>query len=982
MVGQNKEVDAQVTDSQCKLFDFGIAARMLSNLTEKASQYATAAFAANLTAPQDPNTKSVGYSTSFNNTGHICMARVMDGSAELHCYRVDVENLKTPIMALMLSTNSATGIGATQINTIAPGTGVLIWLHNSLSWGFILGAYADASTTGDSASHDYINQAARKRVDDTHKKMYCLPEGSRSVDWSGYKPIDSTLASDWGASATTGLRVTLDDFMVQLAVNEFTGIFGFYHDQLLRVGGYNYQCWTAGSEREGMLDQGEYNDYQGYAPYGWEGAGLLRPGIDQVTEISSDAYLCPRGRPYWAYWENKQEFQQPFHRTQEFYGYYGQGRRVIVCAPPKGIDFWTLKPGKSNSPETPFVSEISPEGSGAPPACDDYPDKNPVFEQKPPYGFHEDNIAVDGRRFIASAKGIILSKRMLIPIPTRMRRPEDGTGDKAEENYKSAGKFGEGPEHKITGDIETTNSQWPNLQRACAVLDLHGYLFNYAGLHPFHWHAKDYRTWEQQDLEYAENNHTIPKYESLKGSMYLSETEFKTKNIEVDHRYKTQKFFESECFISLLEDGAVVIGDGYGGEIKMCAGVVQISAPGDVWLKAGRNVQAWAGHDAIVRAKDSVDISSTKKNVRVKAEQNVMILGGNDSGEKNKPGGVLIESRAKSPVYNFETPGDPVTFGGIILKAKDAEVIGLARNIYMRTVGGTSGFGGQPGVITLDAARGEGQILTKSKDMFHYVQRDGGIWHKFGNEGDGLVGGVLNAIGAALGETVVNRFSRKSSFINGPVYTDKHIVADGRIMTRGSFITNKGHIYTRKGGPAVPCVGECSDKVNEAVQLISDLINKEFPEKLKEIDDIAWKPLWYNEKRPGNNKTIKEIEFSFRRDDDYNVPNFELFEDRWQQMARESNQGLEKWEEKPVKVITSPDPTYPFPGYKNFIKPGGFKTQGWGIVEKNGNGLRDKKRLSSDGESQADLAAEYKEPKFKPTQDTTLVAGYTIVGGN
>lgn len=972
----NKKVDAHVVDSQWKTWDFGMAARLLSNITERASQYATAAFAANLTAPQDPNTKLVGYSTSFNNTGHICMGRVMDGSAELHGYRVDVENLKTPVMALTLSNNSSTVIGATDISTIAPGTGVLLWLHNSLSWGFILGAYADASVTGDSAGHDYFSQTTRKRVDDAHKKLYYMPEGSRSVDWSAYKTIDSTLASDWGASSTTGLRVTLDDFMVQLAVNEFTGIFGFYHDQLLRVGGYNYQCWTAGSEREGMLDQSEYNDYQGYAPYGWEGAGLLRPGVDQVLEVPPDAYLCPTSRPYWGFWENKQEFQQPFHRTQEFYGYYGQGRRVVVCAPPKGIDFWTLKPGKSNSPETPFITEIPPEEGAKPPPCESAPDKTPVFEQKPPYGFHEDNIAVDGRRFIASAKGIVLAKRMLIPIPTRMRRPEDGSGDKAEDDYKSAGLHGKGPEHKITGDIKSTNTKWPNLQRASALLDLHGYLFNYAGLHPFHWHNKDYYTWEQQDLEYAEANHNVPTYSRLKGSMYLGEDEFQTRQIEVDHRYKQQKFFESECFISLLEDGSVVIGDGYGGEIKMCAGAIQISAPGDVWLKAGRNVQAWAGHDAIVRAKGSVDISSTEKNVRIKAEQNTMIFAGNETSKKQ--GGILLESRAKTPAYIFKEPGDKVIFGGIVMKAKDAEIVGLARDIYLRTVGGSSGFGGRGGVITLDAARGEGEILTKSKNMFNYVQRAGGIFHVFGNEGDGLGGALLGALDAAMGKVdVVNYFTRKYSLINGPIYTDKNIVADGTIMTRGSFITNKGHIFTRKGGPAVPCVGECSDKVNEAVQKITDIINKELPEILKKVDDESWKPLWYNDQRPGNNTVMKEIEFSFRTDDDYNVKDFELFEDRWQQMARETAQRMEQWNEKPVNVITGVE-TFPFPGLQNFKKDGGFKWQSWNIIEKSGKGLRDKRRLSNTGT----LAAPYMEPEFKPTKDTTLLNGYLIVGGN
>lgn len=974
----NSKVESHVTDSQWRHFDQGFFARLLSNLTEKSTPFANTAREANLSAAKDPNLKAAGYATSFNNTGRLCIGRVIDGSSETNCYRVDVEQLKMPLIATPIASNAATVIGATEINTITPGSLVVIWAHDYRHISWILGCIPDTGIDAASCRHDYISNLTRKGVDDAHRKPYLLADAGRHLDMSAYRPIDATLAGEWGANTVTGLRVTLDDFMVQMSVNEFTGVFGFYHDQLIRISGQNLQCWTAGSEREAILDQGEYNDYQGYSPYGWEGVGLLKPGVNHILEVPADAYLCPAGRPYWTHWENLYEFQQPFHRTQEFYGYYGQGRRVVVSAPPKDLDIWSLKPGKSGSPETPFLTSMPSELNANPPPCSDAGSKQEPPEQKPPYGFHEDNIAMDGRRFIASAKGVVISKRMLIPVPTRLRRPEDGTGDKAEDNYRSGGhpSMGKGPEHKITGDIKSTNSKWPNLQRASALLDLHGYLFNYAGLHPFHWHYKDYKTWEQQELLYAESNHTVPTYSKLKGSMYLSETEFNTRQIEVDHRYKTQNFFESECFISLLEDGSVVIGDGYGSEIKMCAGVVQISAPGDVWLKAGRNVQAWAGKDIIGRAKGSIDLSATEKNVRIKAEQNVMIFAGNETSKKE--GGVLIESRAKTPIYEFKEPGDAVVFGGIVMKAKDAEIVGLARDIYFRTVGGSSGFGGRPGVITLDAARGEGEILTKSKNMFNYVQREGAIWHIFKNEADGVLGGALNALGAALGESVVNRFSRKHSFINGPIYTDKNIIADGSVITRGSFMTNKGHIITRKGGPATPCPpgSDCSNKINEIVGLISDWINKEFPEKMQEVDDKAWKPLWYNEKRPGNNTTMKEIEFSFRQDKDYRVPDFELFEDRWQQMARETAQPMERWPEKPVKVITGLA-TFPFPGKENFEKADGFKWQSWNIVEKSGKGLRDKRRLSGTGT----LADPYKEPEFKPTKDSTLLSGYLIVGG-
>ncbi len=50
----------------------------------------------------------------------------------------------------------------------------------------------------------------------------------------------------------------------------------------------------------------------------------------------------------------------------------------------------------------------------------------------------------------------------------------------------------------------------------------------------------------------------------------------------------------------------------------------------------------WAGHDAIIRAKHSWDLSATEGVGRAKAEHNLQILAGNDRRDGNL-GSVLIE---------------------------------------------------------------------------------------------------------------------------------------------------------------------------------------------------------------------------------------------------------------------------------------------------------------------------------------------------
>jgi len=942
----------------------------MRHAVNKLAPHTTDAINANTRPVTDMFGRFVAHNTGLGNGGQICYGCIIDGSATTNFYRVNVERGTAPKIAVPLGSTSQANLGATEINTYAPGTTVLLYLHSQLEHAFIIGAIPDAAVLGRDSIHDAISMTSRFRVDEAHKRYMKLADGSGVSNWSCWKPFDSTHASEWGATSVTGLKITLDDFMAQIAVNEFTGVFGFYHDQLLRVAGYNMQTWTAGHERDAYMDQAEYNDTQGYSPYPWEAMGVLKPDTDMIQTYTPDQFATAAGRPYYSNWENKYESQQPFHRTQKFYGYYGQGGRTVVCAPPPSATWWTYKFTGQGDPPDPFETKVQNELADNPRESNKGPQKqqppDPESPTNAPIGLAEDNTAMDGRRFIASAKGITLSKRMLLPVPARMRRPEDGNGDDADTNYKAAGKYGEGVDHVITGDVAAEDEKLPHLQRAAGILDLHGYLFNYVGLHPFHWHAKDYKTYEQSELQHAQYNSHIPDYTSLKGSMYLAQPNAKT--LDIDHRYTGQKFYESESYISLLEDGAVVIGDGYGAEIRMCAGSITISAPGDVWFKPGKNAQIWAGRDIIMRANSGVDISTTESNVRIKAEQNVMILAGNDSSQKQ--GGVLIESRAKSPTYNFEDPGDAVVFGGVVLRAKNSEVIGLGKNIYMRTTGGYAGTGGDAGVITMDASRGAGSIVTKSKNMYQYVDEAGGIYHHFRNEANP---GSARARG--------NLFMARQSLLGGALYVNGPVVGDGKtegfaFIARGNIITDKGHIITQRGGPAVPCQGDCRNSVEEAIEKIKTYAQVDLPKALSTLDKEIWDPLWYNDNRPGNADTIKKLEFSFRRDEDYRIDNdFAVFEDRWQQYARIDEQLTGFWEEKPVKTGGGVE-TWPFPGKAKMEDPGVFKQQDFSIVEYDGTGFRDKDRDSGSG----DLAAAYRQPKFQSVVGgKSLKDGYLII---
>lgn len=931
------------------------AARRIQHQTAYASRGATAAYGSQLQPVADPNCKLVGYKLGFQDTGRLCLGWIVDGTAIANCYRVQVEKGRAPVAAIPMSQTSASCFGATAICGYTPGTSVVVMLHDKLNIAYILGAAPTVLDVSYRGFHDYISQASRARVDDSHKKALKLPESGQMLDASGWRPVDATLASEWGAITTTGMRVTLDDFLVQVAANEFTGIFGFYHDSLLRVAGYNMQVWTGGSERDSYVDQGECNDTQGYAPYPWEAMGILEPGEENIQEYGAETYLCSKGRPYYAHFENKHEHQQPYHRSQLFMGYLGQGGRRAVHAPPENVARWTYKPGTPASPGEVYDSAISAK-NGTPQQCSQGTKKLSDYDEKPAVGLFEETTGLDGRHFVASAKGVTIAKRMLLPQPTRTKRPESSDGDNAESNYKSAGLHGAGPEHTITGDVATT-SDFPNLQRASAVMDLHGYLFNYSGLHPFHWHTKDYKTWEQSELQYASCNQIVPDYNELKGSMYLKQPA--AKKIKIDHRYGAQDYFETEAFLSLLEDGSVVIGDGYGAEIRMSGGCLTLSAPGDVWIKSGRHTQAWAGGDIIQRANGNVDISTTEKTVRIKAEKDVLVLAGNSGGD----GGVLIESRAVSREYDFEQAGDDIKFGGIVLRAPTANIVSLAHQIYMRTGGGDSSI--QPGNITIDAGRGEAELVTKSNKLYHYIGESGEIAHFFRESADSQT-------------AKANMFSRDYTLLAGPLSVDKAGFFNGQLIANGSIVAGSGGVAASSGAPFISKLsGGDQAAINSGLEKLRQYADERLPAAADKIDTQYLNGLWYADRQPGNSDVIDKLEFSFRTDDQYNVPDFLLFEDRWQQMARASDRVPNRWTEKAVSSKVE-GATYPFPGKKNLTESEAFAVQDLSIVETTGGQMRDKNRR----EGEQGVASAYSSPEFTQTQKTQLNGSYPIIGSS
>src|SRR6185369_8543821 len=352
-------------------------------------------------------------------------------------------------------------------------------------------------------------------------------------------------------------------------------------------------------------------------------------------------------------------------------------------------------------------------------------------------GVYEENLALTGRKTIRTAHELILSKYLPIPTPQQLKRPEDILGD-TPDDYKFASNQGSGEDHKVTGEVRAggaaddggfSGDQGNNeaLVTAVGFMDVHSFAFNWIGDHPFHYHKKDWYIPQESELNYLlvceDPDLPVPAFDQLHCHQWLQRPV--SIALHVDHRYKKVHYYPNNSYFALLADGGVVIGDGYGAEIRMTGGSIFINAPGDINIEPGRNANILAGYDAVTRAKNCVDISATVNDVRIKAKEQLWLC---SSGERS---GILIESMAEGAWCDFgghgEATGEVKALGGIVLKAQHSLISYCAQDMTFRLTDAVDDENSDDNVIEFDCGW-SGRFRVKGKYVEHLIQEDGAIF--------------------------------------------------------------------------------------------------------------------------------------------------------------------------------------------------------------------------------------------------------------
>ena len=375
------------------------------------------------------------------------------------------------------------------------------------------------------------------------------------------------------------------------------------------------------------------------------------------------------------------------------------------------------------------------------------------------------------------------------------------------------------------------------------------------------------------------------------------------------------------------------------------------------------------GREAIIRAIDSIDISSSEQDVRIKAENNLQMLGGN-SGDS---GGVLIESKGQGVAQEYDRKvGEDVNGSGIVLLSRGGHVSSIAKTIYIRS-GVEEGMAEGSGNIIMDCANGRSGFVSYAQSHYFYNEEGLGIWHQ------------------PVGQDNINIdkshfFGPKFSKINGPTVMSRNVAitdqgslgVDGGVFAKGSVIT----LEFMASADAKPPGDSLSNNIPKAVdKFIEDF--RTIGEDYTALGEPYFKSIYsdfiWDDRRSGNTELLEDkIGFSYRDKTHeggqvygYTEEGFYLLETRWQQLERSGlvSSGGKPWKEKPVSYQGKD--LYPWPGKKHWVDRDAF------LQYENQGGflLFD---LGGFSKSRTDNREDYEEPSFADWKMDPCDATYAL----
>lgn len=894
------------------------------------------------------------------------VSEVVDSFAHFGLVRVGVAG-SGPILGIPLSEAGNGVVGPRKIGAAyPPHTQVLCYRPSGAFFCYVLGSIpAPTRSAVHNLVPDWIVPGCRSGMgfDRVHFGALIRPNGpSGEFNCAAGRPADE-LPGDHGYINEFGVGYGIGRVMAWLRAGHFCGVEAHFLDGLLRLSGHNLELATDGSELRVYNDEGEWSSIGQWNPYPWETMGRKAPETD-FTRTGGQEWRAPEaGR------EPLFNDQMGLWRVQRFRGYLGDLEKTFVSA-PTAADIGGDVARLSHETILPGLADIG--------------------------------LSADGRYHVRSAKGILLEKTSAIPIPKEMTLPADPTGDSAD-NYKSAGKWGAGDEHTRPDEPDDDFAG----VRALMAHERHA-LLRYAAMQTVLRHGNDWRVPNDSDAVEALG---------LSSNAYdpdgnINPVEFwlplpKAVTLPVDHR-GSAKYYAGRALIELTDDGGVLIEDAFGSQIRMEYGNIIIAPRYDVVLQPGRNAQVWSPHDTIIKAGNSVDVSASLKDVRIKAEGNMML--------RSSTRGILIESGFDPSAHGPESPdwtpvGEAVESRGVVIRAEQSAVNVYGDDVYVRS--GVKEGRESSGQLHVDAGGGAGSLFLHGREVTS--RADARVQFIVGSDTqkDNLASLDMTPFslligGSALGRVtfgaasvtfasdsndaavnVVGRLTCGELWSSGQGIFGESVRIDGSLVTQQAIHVGGGAVFTG----VILCANIAADYSSgflastsdefrasenpppEHPSLANDLIDSErersradliaaAADDLSQVEEVVI-DLYGDDSLLASPSLLQRATFSFRTPEEYGAVGLVWCESRWQQVERVRG-NMAVWIESSVSNVDGVE-TMPYPGLEEWRRGGAF------VVAPDGKLVDAKTGLMRDW---SEVAADPTLPQASPS---SFERGYVVV---
>jgi len=778
--------------------------------------------------------------------------------------------------AVKAPASSSTPMGAREIGHLQIGDSVVCLFLPTFSYGFIIATSPPAQCDGRFILPDSL--VMRSRVgffeDQAHYSPYENTDNMLG-NFSGGRPAD-TLPGDWGYINELGVAVWIGKLLTQMRASDVAKIEAFWGTDLVRIFGYNFQLFTAAREKTAFDDEGEYAEVERWTPYMWESLGAYEPG-EVFTENKGDEGGLEQGQEKSRFEPKEDENQTMVFRGQTLRGYLGEGSRETISLLPTD------------------ASDISKRD-----------------DELKYRGILEASSTLDGTFAIRSAKQIILEKSLILPIPRQLLDPDDPSGDRAAgagAGYKAAGYYGDGPDH------EKKPFEWPESdyadQRVTLLWEYEEYLFGKFAFQVIDSHEKDWKAPDAEELKIDDSteNEIDPDLFSSPLLFDASKKLPKYGEVQIDQRtdYKVRYYQSRSCF-HMLDDGSIVIEDGYGSQIIMSGGHIRFTCQGDIYAQPGRSFIGMAPRDFIARAGWCAELSAAKKDVRIKAENNLHLLAGDGT-----TGSILIESRSEEkPTKTNWTGvyGEDIESSGIIIKAEESGIDLWTKRLFggvSKEIAGQVEFSAGAGKAVLDGA----EVGIEATSQFGVLV--GANRSQTSSPGQFVLGSSSAQLIATLdivGDLGVWQGSKGSGMVecDNNVLTKGSVGAVGSMYCAGSMSANGMNSTSEHNGTSGGRAPNISARGGTAESFASVAKSTLYQQFEQETQDDA-------EEGAANQTVWDAVGFSFRKSvEQYKIADdFKIVEARWQQLYR-VNGSTTTWDEP---IVDAPDgtQTQPYPGY-------------------------------------------------------------------